>query len=354
MCGYDLRADRGAVGRRISLPIADLILVAVILAVAYLWWTRTPADTEAVSGATPPPAVATPTPAVALTSTATASPVATQTATQTPTVTPTPTPVLYTVVRGDTVESIAAAYSVSVQDLMLANGLESDLIRVDQKLIIPAGPLPRGPDGRPLPTDTPTPVSAIYKVQVRSGDTLESIAQQLKTTVDAIIAANDWIENADTIIRPGDEVIVPVGAALPTPTLAPDLRPTDTPVPTPTPTPGTRWPAPQLLSPANGAHFGGGSVLLQWLSVGLLAPNEVYVVRVMPEGQARDELTSVTIGTSFRVPQDWLQQQQRRSQRFLWSVQVARDIRAIASQASGLRATSPASSPRAFFWESND
>jgi len=44
----------------------------------------------------------------------------------------------YTVVRGDTLSTIAAAFKVSVKDLKAANGLTADVIREGQVLLIPA------------------------------------------------------------------------------------------------------------------------------------------------------------------------------------------------------------------------
>jgi LysM repeat protein len=44
----------------------------------------------------------------------------------------------YTVARGDTLSAIAKAFGVSVKRLKQANRLEKDVIRVGQKLIIPA------------------------------------------------------------------------------------------------------------------------------------------------------------------------------------------------------------------------
>lgn len=356
MCGAEL-TQRGQ-RRRFSLPFGDLLLIVVIVGVAYLWWTRgaEPSQEQLAMGRAT--ATISPTPTALL---ATSTPTVTPTPTVPPTATATPTPVIHVVVRGDTVERIAAAYEVDVEDLMITNGLTSDLIRVDQELVIPAAPVPRGPDGLPLPTNTPTPLSRIYLVEVRTGDTLESIAKRLGTTVDAIVIANDWIENADTIIIPGDQLVAPVGTVVPTPTVDASSLPTSTPVPTPTPTPGTRWPPPQLLSPIDGS-LQSGPVLLQWLSVGLLDSDEVYVVRVLPESglrQAgllrpadalRQALTVVQTGTSYRVPEEWLADQALRSSRFTWSVQVAQDARAIVGQFSGLLATSPSSQVRSFTW----
>ena len=44
---------------------------------------------------------------------------------------------LYTVVSGDTLWSIARKFNVSVNDLKLANGLDSNLLSIGQQLIIP-------------------------------------------------------------------------------------------------------------------------------------------------------------------------------------------------------------------------
>lgn len=364
MCGYDFRASER---RRFRLPVGDLILIAVALGVAYLWWTRGPSDDTV---AAQPPIAATSSPTTTATARLTATPTATvspaaiepltgtlpitsaialsETLPITPTVTP--TPIVYVVKSGDTVEKIATRYGISRQDLMAANGMKSDALQVDQKLTIPAGPVPRGPDGKIVPTPTATPKSGLYKVLVRTGDTIDSIAKRMGSSVEAIVQANEAIASADTIIRPGDLLNVPVGTVTFTPADQSLAGATATFVPTPTPTPGLRWPAPQLMTPLEGAQLAGGEVLLQWLSVGSLSPNEVYVVRVVPQGQSRAQFTDVATSTSYRVPVDWLKRQARRSNGFTWTVQVARDARAIAGQVGGLLASSPVSAPKRFEW----
>jgi LysM repeat protein len=265
---------------------------------------------------------------------------------------PTPTPVVYTVKRGDNVNLIAARYGVSVADLMAFNGMSSDVLQIDQKLTIPLGDVPRGADGLPVPTPTPTPKSAIYLVVVRAGDTIESIAKRLGSSVDAIVDFNDNLQNADTIIRPGEQVIVPVGTITSTLTVQSASGPTSTPVPTPTATPGPAHAAPQLLTPLESAQVTGDTVLLQWLSVGTLGPTEVYVVRVVADNRLRDEFTATTLGTSYRIPNDWLTAQGQTTSRFQWSVQVARDVAALAGDTSSLLATSPPGRYRSFQWTS--
>ncbi len=65
--------------------------------------------------------------------------------------------VVYTVKAGDTLGGIAKSYSVTVDEIMTANNLGSDVIRVGQKLTIPVPPPP--PTDTPTPTKTPTATS---------------------------------------------------------------------------------------------------------------------------------------------------------------------------------------------------
>jgi LysM repeat protein len=69
--------------------------------------------------------------------------------------------VTYVVESGDTLGAIAAKFSVSLFDLMTANGLTNqDFIQVGQELTIPLGGLPPTTPTftpAPLPTDTPLP-----------------------------------------------------------------------------------------------------------------------------------------------------------------------------------------------------
>lgn len=358
MCGGSLVP---ATKRRVNLPVSDLLLVGVVLIIAFLWWTRSSntadespdavrpsATVPAAAAAIKPTGTLAPTAALTVTTDISSATALTSTADTTPTATP--TPVVYTVVGGDTVEKIADAFGVTVTDLMAVNNMSSDLIRVDQKLTVPSGPVELGPDGKPLPTVTPTPKNAIYLVVVRAGDTIDLIAKRLGSSVEAVVRANDQLESADTIIRPGEQLIVPVGTVTGTLSLEFSQPPTATSVPTPTPTPGPRWPAPLSLSPADEQTITGGSVLLQWLSLGTLDSNEVYFVRVVPDAPTQEQLAEVTTGTSLRVPEEWLQRLARRTDRFTWSVQVARDVRSVGQTATFV-AVSPASPLRTFVWE---
>ena len=84
-------------------------------------------------------------------------------------------PTVHSVVSGDTFESIAAKYAITVQELAAAN---LQLLKVGTQLNIP--PLP-GPE---------TPPTSSRTYVVKPGDTLSAIAVRFGTTVSAIAALN--------------------------------------------------------------------------------------------------------------------------------------------------------------------
>lgn len=136
----------------------------------------------------------------------------------------------HTVVRGDTLYSLARRYSTTVDAIMRANRLTSPNIYVGQRLLISSSPVP------PVGSTTYTVVK---------GDTLYSIARRYGTTVDAIKAANKLSSN---YIYVGQLLRIPQQSATfrtatPLPTHITTPAPTATPTPTgtvlPTPTPST-------------------------------------------------------------------------------------------------------------------
>ena len=144
-----------------------------------------------------------------------------------PTDTPTPTgPLTYIVQELDTLSSIADEFGLDgIQVLMYVNDItDPDAIYVGQELIIPV-------EETELPTATPLPATLlpgqkiVYVVQ--PGDNLESIAAKFNSTAEAIAEENE-IEDPNAI-GVGQELIVPVNIATPTPTSVQD---TDTPTAT--------------------------------------------------------------------------------------------------------------------------
>ena len=93
----------------------------------------------------------------------------------------------YTVVKGDSLYSIARKYNLTVDELKNMNNLSSNTLSIGQKLII----------GK-------TTYSNVYIV--KKGDTLYSIARNYNTTVDEIKKANNLSSNSLSI---GQELVIP-------------------------------------------------------------------------------------------------------------------------------------------------
>jgi murein DD-endopeptidase MepM/ murein hydrolase activator NlpD len=96
----------------------------------------------------------------------------------------------YLVQPGDTLQSIASSYNISLNTLLWANDLTStSSIKVGQELVI-------------------LPVDGVLHV-VKSGDTISNIAQTYKTNSQDVIALNSLASQDDIYI--GDVLIVPGG-----------------------------------------------------------------------------------------------------------------------------------------------
>ncbi len=335
--------------RRLRLPWADLVLFAAIAGVLALWWLHAPAAPDAHTGDTvqvlsmKSPG-ATPTPAIIAAlqlddPTSTPSPTALPTETPRPTDTPAPAtptpagPTRYKVQSGDTVSSIAAKYGSAVKDIISTNNLPANgKLSVGQDLLIPVP----GPSGGPGPTATPGTTGLMYSVQ--SGDTISSLAARYKSQVDWILQANN-MKPGDTL-RVGQPLLIPLVPATPTPTPTAPITPLPA---TPTEIPGLG--APQLLTPADGAIITGeDSVLLSWTSVGVLAPEEWYVVTLKSPDKETAIATWWTKNTSWRLPADY-RPTGTAGLDYIWRVQV----RSGSKDKTGT-AVSPVSETRAFTW----
>ncbi len=275
----------------LSLPVA-LGLLAFFVALGAVMVYFALSRTNRIVEPTP-----TPSPTPTLTPTPTPTP-PTPTPTNTPL--PTPTPLTYIVKSGDTCGTIAAAFHVSVQSIILQNNLSASCgLIVGQKLLIP----------QPTPTPTPTPKATLSPAEatmqacekityrVKPNDTLSSIALNFNVPASAIRQyngmANDTVFAAQTLIIP----LCMRNAA---------------PGTTPTPTPAPPYPAPSLLIPQNGAVFtlADATVALQWASVGELRDNEAYQVTVedLTADRGRKIVAYVTdtkyvLPASFRPPE---------------------------------------------------
>ena len=96
---------------------------------------------------------------------------------------------IYTVKNGDTLYKIAASYGITINDIVVANGLENpDKIIIGQNLFIP----------QTRPTT----------YQVKAGDTLYKIAMRYSIQLQDLINANPQIPNPN-IINIGDTINLP-------------------------------------------------------------------------------------------------------------------------------------------------
>ncbi len=277
-----------------------------------------------------------------------------------PTDTPAPPPdIEHEVQAGETCGSIAIKYNVPLNVIVSYNNLDAAcFLRIGDKLRIPQptptpGPAPTlPPDASPPDTATPNtaqptepalptatlPPQIVYTV--RESDTCSEIAQRFRMSVNQLIQQNGLDDNC--LIRIGQ--VLTLTFATPTPAVSP------TPIIAQTPTPRSGYPAPQLVSPIEGALITESieSVTLAWLSVGLLKENEWYVVQVQPAGAITVPVFE-TKATSIRLTRAILGDLDERS--FAWWVQVkqlvAVDPRTNARVYNDL---SPASAVRRFVW----
>lgn len=243
------------------------------------------------------------------------------TPTPAPTATPVP-PVEYTIVAGDTCGGIAQKFGVGLNELLAFNGIDENcLIRAGDTLKIPvptptAGPTADGATAQPTlpPNAGPTgTVPPLITYKVASGDTCIDIAQRFNVTIEFLRTQNNLDENCALSI--GQELRLVFATATPEFTVTPFVLQT--------PTPRAGYAAPVLVAPQNGAAFGEGDTLvtLQWLTVGLLKPDEWYVVQVQPSKAITVPIYQ-TKATSLKLTQDLLAG--NIEDKVTWFVQVRR------------------------------
>lgn len=193
-----------------------VVLLVVGLFLIVIWFTGdNPPQLPAIFASDTPVPSETPTPLP---------PTATPTITLTlpPSDTPTPEgPLSYIVEEGDTLFSISQQFGVSMDALITANSLSApDDILVGAELIIPSSELE-------LPTDTPLPETLIpgslIEYVVKTGDSLQAIAELFNTTVEAIAEASEI--DPDDILFVGTRLLVPINIITPEPTSTTDPNP---------------------------------------------------------------------------------------------------------------------------------
>lgn len=340
MCGHDLRIQPR---RRRRVSWIDLLLVVAVILVIVFWWQagNRPASEpsqESADVAIPPTVI----PLLQSTPTATPLPA--------PTATPVVQPVIvsrdvtHTITSGETLLSIALDYDVTVEEIQQANQLTDVLIRVGEQLRIPI----KETDSPAVAATGPT---STFRYTVQSGDTIISIVARFGSSVEEILSANNLTPNA--IIRPGDELLVPISQVpqevLESPSISPEPA-----APVNAASPGLAQPIyirPQLIAPSDGATVARSEpVLLRWVSVDLLAPNEWYVLLIYPQSTSARTLPSIWTKTTSHRLETELAPAEGESADYAWQVSVVR-VAGDGQNGYELEAASPPSELRRFTWQ---
>jgi len=112
----------------------------------------------------------------------------------------------YTVKAGDTLASIARHAGTTSASIKVANKLKSDVVRVGQVLVLPAGGSSTPAAVSSAPVESAASGSSMTHV-VKTGDTLGSIARKYQVKVGDIAAANNIAD--PTKIRVGQKLKIP-------------------------------------------------------------------------------------------------------------------------------------------------
>jgi LysM repeat protein len=292
-----------------------------------------------------------------------------------PTIPPSPTPTLgpyeYTVQSGDTLLYIIQQFgyrdfSVVPEVVALNDNIPNpdSLPGAGAVILIPrqtATPTPEGLELTPTsflnvaiaPTNEQTGLSVetgSLDHVVQEGQTIVDIAAIHGITLEVVARLNPDVAffgcnfeipsggpNCNPLVRVGQVLRVP--APTPTPTLSPTPSGSETPTPTPTYAP------PHVVSPPQDAVVPAGVFRLEWVGVGVLQPDEVYLVQVTDTitGQTHFEITR---STSVMLPESMIPTDGQRHV-INWTVAVARP-----NEEGRYRIISGAPQIRTFQWES--
>jgi len=168
--------------------------------------------------------------------------------------------------------------------------------------------------------------TTLIEYTVQEGDTIISIAQENNLTLEQIAVLNPELNvfgcNFE-IPSGGPNCNIPLQVAqvlkLPAPTPTPTLSPTPSGSETPTPTP--TYAPPILVYPPHGANAQPSVFSLQWVGVGVLQPNEYYLVEVVDTTTNTAPYRQVTQNTSLLLPESLIPTDGQ-THTFNWTVRV--------------------------------
>ncbi len=352
MCGHDLRIQRK---RRQRVSWVDALLVIAVLVVLAVWWRIASQPRPQEAGADGVAAIF-PTSIPLITDTLVSNlPPTVTVEVDTPTATPLATPAANGIIRhrvrqGETLLSIATLYGVTVEEIQAANSLSDVLIRAGDELMVPVQiASPAGATG--------ATVESRFEYTVQPGDTIISIANRFGGTVEEILITNGLTNN--DFILPGDLLMIPVrdvpaevlaSSVPPTPVATGEGEESEPATPPQVPVPGPSYAAPRPIGPPNEAIIPANeAVLLRWVSVDVLAPDEWYVLLLYPiSGPARSFPSIWTKATSYRLDTEFAPTNGEAAT-YAWQVSVVRVKQGINNQFA-LEAASPPSELRSFTW----
>jgi LysM repeat protein len=184
-------------GRRLIVYLLLNALVSAVVTATVLWlWDRShpasPVSPAMTDTATPPvmPAVDTLAPVAVPTDAA-------------PTAAALATPTSYTVKAGDSLGSIAAAFDVSVDEIMALNGLtDANVISVGQRLLIP------GPGAAPPTAEAgdETPAATVVVEPPRPTATRDPDVPLPRLTIREVVSAGSLAQEALVVVNDGGPV----------------------------------------------------------------------------------------------------------------------------------------------------
>nr|WP_255466407.1 MULTISPECIES: LysM peptidoglycan-binding domain-containing protein [unclassified Facklamia] len=175
----------------------------------------------------------------------------------------------YTVVAGDTYWGIARRYGVSVNELIAANGNNSNYLPIGHKLVIPGASSVTATsvasavsastssvtETQPTTVSAPVSSNTTGNYTVVAGDSLYGIAARHGISITQLMQANGLSQSS--IIYPGQQLVVNGTAAVASTPVTTSVAPTSTPViatPAPVVAPAAVAPAPTSVTPTGGSY----------------------------------------------------------------------------------------------------